>query len=193
MRWLGVVLLAAAACPHAAPPQVADSGPCGDEVADPENEGGLHIPDTEEPEWQTNPPASGEHYTRWARWSRVYPDPIPRGHWVHNLEHGGVVFLHRDPEDAEALRAFAATLPADPICQAPISGRWLVTPDPLLPVDAPVAAVSWGFIYTAACVDTASLRRFYDERIGHGPENTCAEGQVPAAIAPSDAGPPDAP
>src|SRR5262245_26738068 len=40
--------------------------------------------------FMSNPPAGGPHYPRWAHWMTMfmqYPTPIPRGYWIHNLEH----------------------------------------------------------------------------------------------------------
>jgi hypothetical protein len=132
----------------------------------------------------TNPPATGTHYESWAAWNRTYDDPpLDRGYYVHNAEHGGVVYLYNCPagchEVVAGLEALVASLPDDPHCEAPLRTRTLISADPLLPERVTVAAVTWGFIYTASCFDAASLRTFYDERHGRSYENTCADGLVP--------------
>ena len=83
-------------------------------------EEGLILPDTaalKMIEWSSNPPATGSHYWVWARWNRAYTDPVPRGHYVHNLEHGGVVLLYNCPDgcadDIAGLQAVLDALPAE--------------------------------------------------------------------------------
>lgn len=194
MRPLPCLLLAAAAaCATACggDPTSADAGPCGDLTTDVPDEPGVHIDEPTAPTWQTNPPASGQHWPRWGRWG-VHDEVLARGHWVHNLEHGGVVFLYNCPagcpELIDDLVGFTASLPGDPGCTPDIPARWILTADPLLPADVTVAASAWGWTYTASCFDDASLRRFYSAHVGHAPEDTCAQGSVPAATLP-DAGP----
>src|SRR5258708_2170075 len=40
--------------------------------------------------WDSNPPSSGAHYPIWAAFQE-YTTPVPRGYYVHDLEHGAVV------------------------------------------------------------------------------------------------------
>lgn len=142
-----------------------------------------HVAAGTEITWSTNPPSSGRHEAFWARWGFA-TSVIPRNNWVHNLEHGGVVFLYRCADatcaEAVALRQVVPLLPNDPSCalsdgtQRP---RVLVTPDPL--IARPVSAVAWGRLYEADCVEPEALREFYNAHVARGPENTCAEGFVP--------------
>jgi hypothetical protein len=134
--------------------------------------------------YSTNPPSSGPHYPHWVRWDGVYAAaPVKRENYVHNLEHGGVVFLFNCPdgcpEVVDQLDTLQDTLPADPLCAAPLRTRTLVTADPLLPAGVQVAATAWGATYTASCFDEDSLRAFYTAHFGHGSEATCANGSVP--------------
>ena len=58
------------------------------------------------------------HYPVWARYEE-HAAPVARGYWVHNLEHGGIVFLYKPGTPAatvEALRAAYRALPNDPAC-----------------------------------------------------------------------------
>lgn len=189
--WPGLLLLLSAAGGCGGEPTVADAGPCNDITTDVPDEPGRHVTPPEVPAWGSNPPASGEHYGVWARWG-VHGEVVDRGHWVHNLEHGGVAFLYNCPggcpELVDDLVAFADTLAMDPSCSPDIGARWLITEDPLLPPGVTVAAAAWGWTYTATCFDETSLRRFYSVHHGHGPESTCAEGQIPVTTA-ADAGP----
>lgn len=161
----------------------ADASPCNPVTTPVGPTQSPHVPSTETPAYQTNPPANGPHYFMWARWSRIYADPIPRGYYVHNQEHGGVTIQYNCPTGCPQLEAdlasLVAGLPVEAGCTAPRTGRWLVTPDPLLPPDVPIAASAWGEIYTADCFDFHTLRRFYQENVGQAPEDTCAEGSYP--------------
>jgi hypothetical protein len=100
-----------------------------------------HIPEDQEGVYASNPPVTGEHYARWGRW-QIYTQTLRRGYWVHNLEHGGVIFLYHpeaDPSLIEALVRVYNAIPNDPACEHP---RALLTPDPLL--DASWAVTSSG-------------------------------------------------
>jgi hypothetical protein len=134
--------------------------------------------------WLTNPPSSGPHYPIWARWG-AWP-AIPRGHWIHNLEHGGVAYLYRCPMGAcEAVRdgivAAVNALPTDRACTpddaSPARVRAVITSDN--EITTPIAAAAWGWLYRADCVDAASLRSFYTRHAGMAPEDFCADGSYP--------------
>lgn len=158
---------------------------CDVQVVPVEAQVGTHFrPGEPIPTWTTNPPATGAHYSVWARWDRAYETAVPRGYWVHNLEHGGIVFLYNCPEgcadDVAALQALTAGLDADSRCTAPIRTRTLITPDPELPAGVRFAAVAWNWSYTAPCLDIPSLRAFAVEHYAQGNEDTCAEGAFPA-------------
>jgi Protein of unknown function (DUF3105) len=132
----------------------------------------------------TNPPASGPHYPVWARWG-AWPD-LPRGYWVHNLEHGGVVLLYNCASGActatrDALVAASRTIPMDPACTPtdaePASVRVVITNDTV--ITTPIAGAAWGWLYAADCVDPASIRSFYTRHAGMATENFCADGFYP--------------
>lgn len=159
-----------------------DPGPCQAAITAYPLDPGEHVPVGDPIAWRSNPPSSGKHYPIWAAWSRVYTQPVPRGHWVHNLEHGGVALLDNCPagcpDVVSGLAAFAQGIQADPLCGPPLRARWLVTPDPLLPEGVQVAAASWGFTYTARCLDPATLGIFVQQHYGRGTETTCADGMA---------------
>jgi hypothetical protein len=132
----------------------------------------------------TNPPASGPHYPVWAHWG-VWPD-LPRGYWVHNLEHGGVVFLYRCASGScdatrDALATAARSIPADPVCAfgdaSPVGARVVVTSDREITTE--VAGAAWGWLYAADCVDAPSMRSFYARHAVMSPEDLCADGVWP--------------
>jgi hypothetical protein len=106
----------------------------------------AHVSVCSEVSYPDEPPAGGPHYPNWAAF-RSYSLPIPRGFWVHDLEHGGVVFSYNCPNGCEAevaqVQALIDALPADPLCPAAAPRRVVLTPDPLLDVRWGVSA--WGF------------------------------------------------
>lgn len=126
-----------------------------DHVTDP-----IDYPDT--------PPTNGNHNPCWTTWG-AHTEEVPDENWVHNLEHGGVVFLYDCPDgcedDVATLTAWTATLPA---------GRWVLTPYSLMP-DWPFAAVSWDHRLLTGCLDTDAFQTFFDEHVGRGPEDTTSE------------------
>lgn len=141
----------------------------------------THVPVGSTIDWDSNPPASGSHFPRWAAYQE-YTSPVPRGYWVHSLEHGAVVLLSNcalaEGADCEpilaALRQASASIPSDGTCVAPVRVRTVITPDPS--IQTPIVAVAWGFIYRSACVDQPSLEAFVKAHYASGPENVCANG-----------------
>lgn len=177
---------------------VSDAGACGVTTAKVNPDPAIHVEQGSPLTFASNPPCGGNHYPVWATWG-VHENPIPRGNWIHNLEHGGVVFLYRCanraacPELAAKVEAFVATLPSDPRCSSespPIKNRAIVTPDPELPPGVEVAVAAWGYNLIARCIDEAAFRSFYLARAGQAPENFCSQGSAivsPATDAGADA------
>ena len=134
--------------------------------------------------WNSNPPSSGDHYPIWAAYQE-YDAAVPRGYYVHDLEHGAIDFFYDCPADAgddggacdaivEGLRQAAASIPDDPLCDPSVRVRHVITPDPLL--DYPVAAAAWGWTYNAACLDLPTLEAFAKAHYAQGPEDFCTNG-----------------
>jgi hypothetical protein len=110
------------------------------------------------------PPAGGPHDPCWAPFG-VHPEPVPDERWVHNLEHGAVVFLHHESAcdgdcsaDVLSLEGFTAT------------SEWALS-TPYDALDTPFAALSWGYRLTLGCWDPALAATFYDEHLDQGPES----------------------
>jgi hypothetical protein len=129
----------------------------------------------------TNPPSSGTHYGIWPAY-RVYETPIPRGFWVHGLEHGAVVIGY-SCEDCEAeverARDLVAALGPDPLCctDASCTGastRLVLAPDPRLQTNW--AAAAWGATLVADCFEEAVFQAFVELYRGRGPEAVCSSG-----------------
>jgi hypothetical protein len=129
--------------------------------------------------WASNPPTSGPHYPVWAQYDRTYAQ-IDRGFWLHNAEHGSIVYAYRCddgcPEVVNELAAAVKAMPHDPHCTAPVWTRSLVVNDPLLPDDHTIAAVAWGAYYLGTCFDADALAQFAADHYGISTENTCVDG-----------------
>jgi hypothetical protein len=126
-----------------------------------------------------SPPSGGDHWPIWALYEE-HTDVVPREMYVHNLEHGAIVFTYAcDGCDdvRDAYRAEIATI-ADPLCLQTVGpvARVLTTPDPLL--DTPMALSAWGATYTATCVDPPSIHAFVLAHYGNGREPLCNEGEA---------------
>ncbi len=138
------------------------------------HEGFRHVRIGEEVAYASEPPASGPHWPIWAPWG-VHDVALPREVWIHNLEHGGVVFLYRPdaPADAvAALRAAFDALPDDPACGHP---RALLTPDPEL--QAAVAVVAVDHALAGDAVDAGDVAAFVELCRNTAPEDVCADGE----------------
>jgi hypothetical protein len=149
---------------------------CGAEIDEHEIESTKHVLGCSAVTYQTNPPSSGNHYPIWGAFG-VYDAPLPRGFWVHNLEHGAVVVTyHCDDgcdDDIANAKAWVESAPAEASCTD--GPRLLLIPDPLL--DTKWAASAWGVTMRANCFDKATFEAFYENHRGHGPEDICSPGE----------------
>ena len=171
-----------------------DASACGavESVFAPEP--GIHVASCTPLTWSTNPPTSGMHYPIWAAF-KSYTKAVPRGFYVHSMEHGAVVFTYSCSPgcdaDVAALQAYLDARPADPLCVAPLKNRFILTPDPLL--DVPFAASAWGAHLKMQCLDFAAIGAFLDAHYAKAPENFCFDGTDvtdPASGIPANCGDP---
>lgn len=168
----------------------APAGPCDAVVQERPIEGFQHVAVCSYVEYVSKPPSSGDHYPIWAAY-KSYPTPIPEGFWVHNLEHGSIVFSYDCPEgceaDVAAAQALIDALPDDPECTSLGEGvrrRSLMTPDPDL--DVRFAASAWGWTLRAKCFDATAFRAFALAHYNHGREDLCPNGNdVATGLAPN--------
>jgi hypothetical protein len=128
------------------------------------SEGGGHVEIGTEIEWMNEPPHSGKHFPVWSSWGEKI-EPVERGYWVHNLEHGGIVFVYNCPSGCEAeldmLREVMDLRPDNKI---------LMTPDPLLG-GSRFAALAWTWVYAFDEPMTERLLCFIDQHYDHAPES----------------------
>jgi hypothetical protein len=168
------------------------SGPCETMACDPPELRGDHVEMCSPIDFHSNPPTSGPHYPFWAAY-RVYDTPVPRGFYLHSIEHSAVVLTYNCDRVIEAggdcaaliaqLVAFRDAFGRDDLCNEAVMNRILVTPDPLL--DVPFAAAAWGHSLKAKCFDGELVASFADSYYGMNYENLCNDG---TAMFPSGCG-----
>ena len=121
-----------------------------------------HIPSGVALDYENAPPAGGDHDPCWAVWG-VHDEVLEARHWVHNLEHGGVVFLYDCPagcpDEIDTLEQLVASLP-----------NWaLLTRFPGLQRRFDVLSANHRLLMD--CVDEAALTSFYETNKGHSTES----------------------
>lgn len=146
-----------------------DGGECGAVESQQALATGTHVTACSEIAYATNPPSSGPHYPSWADYG-VYDFALPRGYWMHNLEHGSVVVSYNCADgcaaELAAAKSWLTGLEPDAAC-AGQTPRVLLVPDPLL--DVRWAASSWGFTLRAECFDAEAFSDFYVSHAGQLP------------------------
>ncbi len=128
------------------------------------SEGRNHVEQDSELTFESNPPHSGDHYPTWAAWGEHDP-ALPRGNWVHNLEHGGIALLYLCPEGCEEeLDVYREVIAERPEL------RFIITSDPGLEEEG-FAAVSWTWVHRFDSPDLDELLCFADQHENHAPED----------------------
>jgi hypothetical protein len=110
------------------------------------------------------PPVGGNHDPCWADWG-VHDTPVPPENWVHNLEHGGVVYLYACPTGCDAEVATLAAF---------VEGKVQALLTEYADMPPGFAAVSWGHRLVASCLDMSAMAAFYDAHIDQAPELSAA-------------------
>jgi hypothetical protein len=112
------------------------------------------------------PPTSGTHAPCWVAYGS-YATEIPDERWVHNLEHGAVVYLYDCPtgcaDDVAALEALIAGKPFA-----------VLAPYSLLP-EPGFAVVAWGHRLVTDAVDADAFEAFYAAHVDQARESTSAD------------------
>jgi hypothetical protein len=87
--------------------------------------------------------------------------------WVHNLEHGGVVFLANCPEGCprawDRLVAMVEGLGPQVILSPYAAMEWRF------------AAVAWGWRQEFSCVDEAAMEDFHRQHVDDAPESSTSD------------------
>ena len=114
-------------------------------------DGTIHYPDP--------PPAGGDHNPCWASFG-VHDDPVPAENWVHNLEHGAVVFLYQCActEDVAMLESF-------------VKAHRLTLLTAYGAMHKRFAVVAWGYRLQTDTLDLPAFEAFYAAHVDQAPES----------------------
>ena len=154
---------------------------CPVTIETPELLPGIHVPEGTAITYSSNPPSSGTHYPIWANFQEYFA-PVDDGYLVHDLEHGAILLLYKcDTESSceavtDIFHQVRDSIPTDPLCDPDIRVRVVIAPYPKM--DVPVAAVAWGWLYTAQCADLPTLKDFANAHYRQGTEDLCAPGRT---------------
>ena len=121
--------------------------------------------------YSQDPPSSGDHRSVWARWGEY--TFLPPERWLHNLEHGGVVFLYHPCIEAEILdelRDYIRELRDEE--GTPL--RWILTPASSLQTG--IAVIAWEWRYFANCIRGEEIEDFIRRNYRQAPEDIAADG-----------------
>ena|SRR3990167_8155594 len=125
------------------------------------SEGADHLPEGTKIDYKTNPPTSGNHYAKEAKWG-VYTIELSDEQLVHNLEHGGVnVFYQADKissADLEKLTTLAKGY------------RSKVILVPRIKNDSLIALASWEYLLKLDSFDEQKISQFLKNNRNHAPE-----------------------
>ena len=109
------------------------------------------------------PPTGGDHSPCWTDWG-VHTEEVGDEHWVHNMEHGGVIFLYNCPDGCDdqvsAMAAYVTSLGPTAV----------MTPYSEMPYT--YATTSWGWRLLLNCFDLEAMQTFYKAHVGQGPESS---------------------
>ena len=139
----------------------------------------CHMPDGYQEPHGTNPPTSGNHYSTPAVNAAEFTSPVPRGKWIHSMEHGAIVLAYNCPNGcATELAVLRQAYQANNN-----NGSWIIfTPDPLLPGPARFAALAWTYSLRFDTPDLNTLNCFIKQHAFYGRE--CFEKGGPASCSP---------
>jgi hypothetical protein len=108
------------------------------------------------------PPVGGDHNGCWTTFG-VHTKEVADEHWVHNLEHGAVVFLYNCPDGCSAEQAKLEAL---------VQGRPFALVLPYAALRTRFAAVAWENRLLSDCYDEAALRAFYTAHVDNALESS---------------------
>lgn len=124
--------------------------------------GREHIPDSQEREYNSNPPTSGPHNARWVRPNGVYTTQYSDTLLIHNLEHGHVWLSYRDEGDTEAIAILRAV-------QEKYADRVIVTYRP--ENDNRIEVAAWTRLLSLNELDSDQIEAFIVRYSDQAPES----------------------
>ncbi|GAC1362840.1 MAG: hypothetical protein NVSMB42_22510 [Herpetosiphon sp.] len=173
----GILVLIAVAALLLRKPATTTTAPTNDRAVEPfasdTTQGRKHV-DKTAVQYNSNPPAGGDHWGNTASWG-IQTQAPPDESLVHNLEHGGVIVWY-DPAKVDA----ATITKLGTVVRSLQSTNFRV----ILTARAkgieggkPLAVSSWGHVLLLDTYDEAQIRGFFQAHIGKGPE--CTKGNCP--------------
>ena len=118
--------------------------------------------DVDYEEW---PPAGGDHNRCWADWG-VHEEELEAINFVHNQEHGGVIFYYNCPDGCAAEQALLTQLVQEL--------GYLTILTPYSKMDHRFAVTAWGHRLLMNCLDLGAMESFYLAHVDQGPESTAS-------------------
>ena len=138
------------------------------------DEGAAHIRTTDNvtPQYAHYPPSSGTHYgDAVAPWGVYTKDnPVPEGVFVHNLEHGGVVFLYRCPDACPELEQQLGELYKKAPPDSTFNEVKIVITPYAKDLPTTIVALAWDHQLNLDQFDETLLLRWYKRFVNRGPE-----------------------
>ena len=136
-----------------------------------EAESAVHVPDGTPVDYATSPPTSGDHYATPADASFYPPqglDQIPPEQFVHNLEHGQIVFWYSPDAPDEIVNDIEDYIDK----QSGSQGQALLA-TPYEDIESPrtFAMTGWGAMQSCTRFSESVVNAFREEYQGRGPEN----------------------
>ena len=116
-------------------------------------------------DYEHQPPAGGNHNRCWADWG-VHTEPLDAINFVHNQEHGGVIFLYNCPDGCPAEVAVLTQLVEE------LSLLAILAPYPEM--EHRFAATAWEHRILMNCLDVDAMSDFYTAHVDNGPESTAS-------------------
>ena len=123
-----------------------------------------HVPEGQRVDYNTRPPTSGDHWSRWAECG-FYEESLPNELITHNLEHGNIVVSYNlaTQEEVDQLRAAMDSID--------LAAEWSVT---RFYEDIPqgtLAVAAWGRLDIMQGVEPERISQFLEDFAGKlGPE-----------------------
>jgi hypothetical protein len=129
-----------------------------------EDEGNAHVGEKDLPEYETNPPTSGDHFQQWLADGAFSTTPPP-GNSVHALEHGRIEIQYSPDLSEEEQLALKGVFDAD-------RAGVILFPNPDMPYE--VATTAWTNMMGCDSYEGAAtldaVRDFIGNYRGRGPE-----------------------
>jgi hypothetical protein len=132
------------------------------------DEGRKHVPETSNPNYTTNPPASGDHYPVWSQYG-VFREPVDPGYWVHNLEHGAIVLLYSCVNNCDSVAAQIEQV-YDSLPDGAFGEIKFVATPYAGEMESSFILISWTWQEPFDIFDAAQIKKFYGDFVDRGPE-----------------------